>query len=211
MAITYSTLVGTNTVDESLMRWVNKSDIPSALILTLAEKYIYRRLRVKQMLEVVTGTLASGTATDSLVARHLSTRHMAFTGTAAGNISKKTMEELLSSRSFDGTGSISSGKPLLFGETDGVVHFEVRPDANYVYEALIYREPAALSTDTETNFLTDEMPRLIYLAGIGFASEFKKDKAERKYWLGQLDAEINKMNEESDEALEGADIVLEFS
>ena len=209
MAITFTTLTGTNTVDESFMKWVNKQDLPSTTILTMVEKYIYRQLRVRQMTTVVTGTMTIGTATDTFPTRHLVTRSMSITGTNVADVKKRTYEQLQGLRSFDSTGAIVSGKPQFFAEDADAIHFEVLPDVAYVYDMALYREPAPLSTDTETNFLTNDMPRLLYLGGLAFANEFMKDKTERVYWLQQLDAEIAKMNRESDENLEGLEMQLE--
>lgn len=209
MALSYTTLTGAKTVDESIANWVNNATVPAATVLTEAQAALYTSLRVRDMLARQEDTIAKDATTLALPARYLEAVAFHLTGNDAAVVKQRPKEEVEGDITWDGAARVA-GTPTKFytDATDFV--FDHRADKAYGYRVLYFQELAPLAATTnETNFLTDRYPRLLRMACLAAANEFLRDDEEKAYWLALLQAEIEKANGQFDTEQRGVEVLVE--
>ena len=194
----YTTLVAGAGTDGSIKNWVNKSTVPSTTVLTEAEAWIYRRLRVRQMLTNETGTMSTSNDYVSLPSDYIADRKLRITGTNAAEIKRKTLEYVEDLFAYDASGTRVSEKPAFYYNSDTRSQFPNLPDQAYAYRRVYYGVLDALSASNLTNFLTDRAPMLLRAACMMSANAFLKDDAEKTYWEEQALKEVAVLNIEND-------------
>lgn len=197
MAMTYSALTGTKGASGALRTWINK-EVPADEILTDAEAYIYRRLRVREMLSATTGTATTSTTAVAVPDSYLATVRLQFTTPATFTIDRVTTEEVEDLRIYDGTGALVTGQPSAFTVFGTSAEFDIACSTDYTYRWTYFAQPTALSTDNETNWLTAKAPRLMRAACLAMANEYFKDDAEKVYWLQVAETEMSQLMVEDD-------------
>ncbi len=210
----YSDLIAARTTAGSIKQWVNNGGIPSETILEEAQAWIYEDLRVRQMLGTDVGTATASAVSVALPTRYRQPLLFMFTGDGTVTKSlpaKKTIDFVVGQFTYDGTGVRSTGKPNFWAADASNVVFESMADRNYPYLFLHYATPAALSTATETNFMTQTYPKLLRSACMTIASEYLKNEKDRLYWLGIAQAEIERANKDNDLELSGLDMDIEIT
>lgn len=207
----YTTLIGAKTVSGSIKNWLNNSLVPSDVVIAEAEQWIYRRLRVRQMLASTTGTLSTGTGSLALPSDYITARQFLITGTGYAELTPKTLEELRRAYTYDGAGARVNQKPTQFSVDADNIQFDSPPDAAYPYDLLYYRGLPALSTSTgsDTNFLTNKAPYLLRSAILMMANDFLKDDQEKVYWESKAEKEIERLNVENEIGMKNADMTVQ--
>lgn len=197
----YTTLVADRDTDGSIKNWINKSTIPSTTVLEEAESWIYRRLRVRDMLSVDTSnTIASGEDTLALPTGYLGIRVFMLTSPSRRMLRSTTEAEVETLRPYSSAGVVQSSVPGAFYADGSNFHFNCKADRAYTTRLVIYKQPTALSGSNLTNFLTSRYPRLLRCACLAFASEFLKNTKTMNDWLAKAQAEIDEINIENDMA-----------
>lgn len=203
MGTSYNTLVSASTVSGSIANWLNHASLQSAAptIVAEAESYIYRRLRVWQMLISTTGTINIGDVGEALPSDYIEDKLLMITGVNQSRIVRKPMQEVITSWTYDGSGIRVKSVPNIFFNDQTNLVFDTASDQAYPYLLYYYQNPAPLST-TGTNFLTNTYPRLLRCACMVGASEFMKDAGvgnyDRTYWDAEAEKEILIAQMESD-------------
>lgn len=200
----YTTLVSSRSTDGSIKQFANKDDIPSAVILGEAEQFIYRRLRVRQMMAVATGTVTASATAVALPSRFIKPVAFWFTGTSARQLGHRPIVTV-ENWSYDGSGVVQASQPRNYGEDADNVVFDCMTDAAYPYRFRHYAGLAPLSGSNTTNFITDRAPRLVRAACLWAANDYLKNQAEREYWAKVALSEIEELNIESEMAM-GVDL-----
>jgi len=210
VALSYVTMISSKSTAGSIAAWVNDDNVvaQAADMVSDAEQAIYQRLRVREMLTSVTGTITASASTLTLPSDYRQSRFLRITGTDAALVDRKTLEEVQAAKSYDGSGSLSTGKPTIWHAAGTTLYFAVRADKAYPYELWYYRELPALSTATATNFLTNKYPRLLRCMCLAYANEFKKHESEVVRWTQLASAEIQAANVESDAELAGTQFAV---
>ena len=209
MSIDYPTLIAGKSTEGSIKNWINNSLIPSTIMLTMAEEYIYRQLRTWRMVEKTSSTVMTiGQRTVNQPAGYLWPRLFMITGVDKGQIKHKLAEDIELSTSYDSDGALVNGKPQGFYARGTVLEFDRPADKAYPYELLFYKQPDALDGSNKTNFLTDRHPRLIYNACLWAGYEWHRNHKETLYYKERTDEEIFIANQESD-AEEGRNLELD--
>lgn len=193
----YTSLTGTKGASGAIRTWINK-DVPADEILTDAQAYIFRRLRVREMVTSTTGTITASATSLPLPARYLATVRMRVTAPSTFDVDRVTIEDIDDGRVFDSTGAMVTGQPSRFGVSGTSAEFAYAADQNYTYAWRFFQQPVALSTDNETNWLTDKAPRLIRATCLAFANEYMKDDNEVTRWLQVSDVEMRQLMIEDD-------------
>jgi hypothetical protein len=205
----YTTLVGLRTVDGSIKAWLNNSTIPSTTVLEEAERYIYSRIRVREMLASTTGTLGSATETIALPDDYIRMERIAFTGEWAQELDRMDPGRLEAMYRWDENGTRLEGLPTAYASIGTILQLDSPADQAYPYRALYYARPAALGTGNTTNFLTDRYPRLLRSTCLAFANEWLKKADEKQYWLTIAENEIAQAQRESEsEQRRNADMMV---
>lgn len=207
MAMTYNTLIAASSVDGSIANWVNHGSAQAVAdtIVTEAESYIYRRLRVWQMIKTQTGVSMS--LSNQFVvfpSDYLEDRILMIVGENYKRVVRKTPEEVWANYVYDGNGNPVPCQPSFYYSDAVNLNFDTIPDQTYPYQLLYYAQPAPLST-SQTNFITATYPRLMRCAIMIGACEFMKDSGagnyDRTYWQQQADMEITVAQIESDRSV----------
>ena len=195
---TYTILTGSISTEGSIKNWLVKSDVPADTVLDDAESWIYRRLRVRDMLTTTTGTLSASVAVLALPTNYLAVRKFTLTSPGVTDLERKTPEETEDSRSYDNGGTLITGRPSVFYADGSQFVFDRTTDQAYTYRIIHYAEPTALSSSNTSNFLSTRGVRLLRCACLAFANEWYKNGAEKDYWLKQAQLEIDALQREDD-------------
>lgn len=210
----YAELISGTGSAGSIATWANHAALQTAAptIVTEAEAFIYRRLRHWQMLTSTSGTMTASGATLTLPADYLEDKAFYFTGTAFGRLKRRTMQEVLSHYSYDGSGNRVYTKPSEYFNDKSNLQFDAPTNTTYPFMLWYYQQPAALGTGTglTTNFLTGKYPRLMRAACMTQAAEFMKDAGvgsyDRTYWANMTQVELDAAQKESDLNERSADV-----
>lgn len=206
----YSTLVGDKSTSGSIRDWANNDRIPSEQVLKEAQAAIYARLRVREMRAIGIGTMGTNTEVMALAQDYRAFRggKMWITGTSKSSLTLRLEHEVEAARSYDETGALESVRPEIFAIVGTEAHFPCIPDAAYVVRYPYFRTPAALGTQTETNFLTEKYPTILRAMCLSYANEYLKNAEERDRWLKVAMALIQDANAESDLSFGGLEMEL---
>lgn len=216
--INYSTLTGPTSMDGSIAGWLNHAAIQgvSDTIVAEAESWIYRDLRHWRMLTSTTGAMTSNPGGQAIVtdyiplpADYLEDKVLYITGINYQKMIRKTMEEVIASYGYDGSGFQIVQQPMIFFSDQANLKFDSPPDQAYPYLLYYYQQPAALAF-SNTNFLTIFYPRLLRCACCLMAAEFMKDVGQgtydRTYWTQEAMLELGKAQAESDRSVRSQEI-----
>jgi len=217
--INYTTLVASKSTAGSIANWLNHADVQSAAptIIAEAEAAIYRDLRHWRMIASTAGTMTSNpggqpTVVDyvPLPADYLEDRVFYVTGVNYQKMTRKTMEEVIASYAYDGSGYRQVQQPMWYFSDATNLKFDSAPDQAYPYLLYYYCQPTALGATNLTNFITQFYPRLLRCATCAAAAEFMKDAGQgnydRTYWEQNFMAEMEKAQIESDRSVRSQDI-----
>ncbi len=180
MSINFSTLTGAKTLDGSIARWVNRSDLPTANILLEAEAWIYQSLRTNDMRKRATFTFAEGEHTADLPADLIDPIN--FTPYRWGEPLLYVHEDkLVEYRDEDDV--MVAGTPSMWCIIGDVAYTDYAAIEDLTGPLLYYARPAALSVSNETNFLTVKYPSLLRYACMAKAYEFMKEMTSAQSYL----------------------------
>jgi len=180
----YTTLVGSELVVGSIKYWINWSRIDADGILDEAEKWIYSKLRVMEMLARADVAIAANIPYVPFPAGYLDPIHLGIPGHIP-TIIYVDPSRFQAGLGWDQTAVLPVAPPTRWANMDRQINFNHRPDQAYTAKMAFYRRPDALSSDNPTNFLTDRYPTLLRRVCLMFAAEARKefdvmDRAEIK-------------------------------
>lgn len=204
MSYSYTTLVAAKSTAGSIAQWLNKDNLPVTSILEEAEQYLYRRLRLKEMLAVATGSIsasanpATGPSTLAHPTGYIASQSFRLVGTTTITLTRKSLKEIEEGYTFTSTGSYNRSTPLAYCSVAATFQFDTAADAAYSYRLAYYRQLDALSSVNTTNVLTDRGQRALRAACMAFGNEWLKDSEEKNYWLQVCDVEMARLNAEDD-------------
>ncbi|MBW3099257.1 phage adaptor protein [Pseudohoeflea coraliihabitans] len=201
----YTTLVAAETTQGSIKYWINYSRIDSAGILSEAQAWIYQRLRVRQMVEMASVSIASGASTASLPSDYLDPIHLGIPGTI-NEIRLTDPQRFRGLLGFDSDGSLPSGTPTRWADYDDTINLNSEADQAYTAKLVYYAEPTALSGANETNWLTDRYPMLLRNVCTMFAADARKDWALMERKQVQAMELISQIKAESDLGMRGMEL-----
>lgn len=210
MAYDYTTLAGERSVTGSIKNWVNNSLIPSDNILIEAQAEIYNRLRVREMLTRVEGTLQADDSSIAVPDGYRALYSFRFTGIKKAILTKKQLYELEEMITFNADSTRSTGKPQFYAAAGNEIEFETVADEAYPYLFRYYQAlPLLAEATNETNFLTDRYPYLLRYACMYRGFQFLRNPSEEGKYFKVMEDAISKANQESDYEMLGADLVMQ--
>ena|ERR1700749_222629 len=205
----YNQITGSRTTPGSLATWLNSSrivgDVPE--IVLEAESWIYRRLRHWRMLTPpVPGAMTVGQPSIPIPGDCIEPFMLVTTGNYQQTIYQKTIQEVVSNWSYDGSGNRVKQQPMMYYFDENNINFDSPPDQSYAYMLIYYQQPQPLAV-TNTNFITQYYPRLMRCALMAAGCEWEKDSGQgnfdRTYWDTLAEAEMEQAQIESDRARRG--------
>lgn len=202
MTINYTTLVADKSTDGSIKSWVNYSLVPADTVLTMAQAFIYERLRAREMRAegAVTLAAAGDSITLTTYAGFLDPIELRLDG---DGVPLEYVHENLLGRSRDDTGALFSGTVSRWTIMDEKIMFDVASEEARAGKFWYYKTPTALGSGNETNFLTVRYPVLLIDACMAFGNGFRKLYAERDKMLMIVGAEIDQANMAAEMARRG--------
>jgi hypothetical protein len=206
--MSFTILTGAKSVDGSIKNWINNSRVPAAVVLAEAEAWIYRRLRIREMLYTWIGVMVVSQEYVTLPSDYLQGRTLWITGTEKAEVRRRQLEDVEQARAYDGS-TLVTGKPRMFYADATTAQFEYAADQAYPFRARYYRQLPALSASNTTNVLTSKFPTLLRFACMASANSFMKDDEEKTYWEAKAAAEIAEIKIESDLEMQGLDARME--
>ena len=162
-------------------------------LVTLGEKRIYRKLRVRAMEEALNSTIASGVI--AVPSDYVSIKHAYVDGTPVQGLQRKSAEWIYSNyptRSAD-------GKPKFIARESTNFIFGPYPDSGYTVKGIYYKRLSALSS--ATNDIFTNHPDLYLFAALAETAIFIDDK-RTELWVARFNDIFNQVQGEEDE--EGA-------
>lgn len=204
----YTVLIGDKKTDGSVRNWLNNDLVPSLTILHQAETWLYRRLRIREMLTTTTGTLAADAETIPLPDRYVAPRSLFFTGILAGEIKHRRIEEVEAAFAYDSDGNRVTGRPVAYAADATVLQLDCPADQDYPWRLRYYQQLASLSSDNPSNVLTGRAFNAFHAAAMGFACRWdKEDGAES--WFQQAVAHVEEINVEDDQELAATEMAVQ--
>ena len=194
----YTNLIAGKGVDGSIQNWINNDRVSATTVLTEAEAWIFRRLRVRQMIATQSATMTKDVDTVALPTGFRAPIWFTITGTEHQVLDMEPEQEVEAAFEYDGDGNRLSAKPQIFYVAATTLQMNAPALLAYTYRLVFYQTLTALGPTNGTNFLTDVAPRLLRCCCLAFASEFMKNDADREYWLAQAAGEIDTLNAEDD-------------
>lgn len=215
MTTTYDVLIDSKECEGSIKNWANDSRIPSKTILEEAEQWIYKILRIRQMLRNTTGTLAKDAETVALssFAGYKSPYFFMFTPTATlvKSIPRfKPLDFVVGQWAYDGTGARIKRRPSYWSTDDVNMQFDLVADVAYPFIFYYYRSLPALSPTNKTNVLTTEYLSLLRYACLRYAFEHLRHEKFLQYYTAATLSEANSVNEDSDLQLLGMQLEVDI-
>lgn len=192
MATSFTTLTADKNTDGSIKNFVNDSTVPSATMLDMAEDWIYRRLRVREMLKTETGTMTQDSDTIAAPADYISPRLFMITGTEKVILEHRILEDVEGAFTYDSDDNRVSAKPRFYTVNATNIQLDAPALEAYPYHLTYFARLAALGAGNPTNFLTSA-PRLLNAVCIAFAYEYIKQVEDMKYWLAVATNELMEM------------------
>lgn len=212
----YTVLTGSKATAGSIQNLVNDDRVSASIMLTLAQQWIWERLRIREMLTEAPGTLVTTATTVALPTRFKAPYQFSIIGSAAnlggqGELEYKTLAKLRNMYVWDSTGARVSSKPCYYSVDASFVQFDVKPNAAYPYNFLHYAElPVLVAGTNETNVLTTKYLSLLYNACAMKAYEHLRRREERADHLQMALGEIQEANRDSDMSMETQDLRVEL-
>lgn len=105
--------------------------------------------------------------------------------------------------------NLTQGAPRSWGVWDERLQFDAAFTTQYVCSLMCYLQPALLSSTNPTNFITTRYPNLLRTACQAAAADYMKDDGEYQKSLQRLQALIDRISQQDDLMLRGADIYTE--
>lgn len=157
-----------NELKTSIKNWLERSDIDSYIpdFITLAEKRIYRDLRLVTMETQLSVTISSGKA--SVPSDFLELKHARINGNPSQPLEVRDAEWIY--RKYPTRSS--DAKPIFVGYDSSALVFGPYPDSNYTVNGTYYAEMTSLSTTVTTNWFMDNAPDLLLFASLAEAEPF---------------------------------------
>ena len=177
--LTYDSLVNL------VLQYLERSDpavvnfIPTAI--TMAEFEIAQDIKTLGQLEVVTSNMNTGNGVIAKPARWRKTVSMTL-ATASGTKQPIYLRKLEYLNNY-APSTTATGTPLYYADYD-YDHWFVAPtpDQAYAFEALCYTRLQPLSSDNQTNWLTQNAPNAMLFGTLKQTAPFLKDDARLVMW-----------------------------
>ena len=168
-----------------VLQYLERSDpavvnfIPTAI--TMAEFEIAQDIKTLGQLEVVTSNMNTGNGVIAKPARWRKTVSMTL-ATASGTKQPIYLRKLEYLNNY-APSTTATGTPLYYADYD-YDHWFVAPtpDQAYAFEALCYTRLQPLSSDNQTNWLTQNAPNAMLFGTLKQTAPFLKDDARLVMW-----------------------------
>lgn len=182
----------------SVASWLKRSDLTTIIpdLVALAEARIARDLRLRRQIVSADITLTAGTQGVDLPADWLEFENVTLAANPPRQLTYVNIEHLDSKYPSTWTGTPAvytlEGNQILFGPT---------PDAAYTANVFYYGKFAALSADSDTNWLLTNHPSVYLFACLAEAAPYLMDDERSVLWEGKYAKDMNELQTADDAAM----------
>jgi len=164
-------------LSSAVASWLHRSDLTFIIpdFITLAERRIYRRLRVREMETIATVT-STGTATVSLPSSYLEGKRLFMNGSTKTELSYIPPEDFYARY----MGSTTTSTPEAFTIEGENLVIGGTPASGLTFDFLYYKQPAALSTTNHSLFTNN--PDVFLFGSLIEAQPYLKDEKRFPLW-----------------------------
>lgn len=173
MTMTFSILTGSKTTTGSVKSWQNYGKIDSEGVLGDAEAMIYQTLRVQQMRASENLTVGAGRSSIDLPDGFLDP--LRFRNITDDCDLTLVSEDELERRRAWTSGVLDTSDPAYWGIYDEAIQFDCKATTAFTGRMLYFKQPDALSTSNEQNWVTRRYPHLLRMACLAVAARFSHD------------------------------------
>lgn len=187
------------TLKTSIDDWLARSDISdeaiSDTLIDMAEAYLNRKLRIRQMEVVYNETIANGVT--SYPSGLLEFKHLYVyqgDGATVGDLgiidpsdNSISVLEWRDMNSFSRETGNGTGEPKFAARQGDKIVYWPRPTGTRKVGGIYYGKFTALDDDNSTNWLTDNAPDLLIAATLAEASAYIQAPDKEEYWSNRRD------------------------
>jgi hypothetical protein len=190
----FSTLIAGKATDGSIANWVNRA-VPATNILTKAQAFIYRKLRVREMMVRDDLAAAIGVSQVSVPSDFLDP--VSLTPYGWGEPLDYVNESIFV-QNMDEDGVVTEGTPNSFTIIGSLIVFDSKLDETFGGKLIYFELPTALGTGNENNFLTTRYPDLLEHACLSYAYEHMKDEQRSLDYRKKAEAEAAEISRDDE-------------
>lgn len=176
---TYAILAGAQETAGSIKFWAQHSELAVDQIIEEAQRWIFARLRVREMRMVTPISIGEDEYTHALPDGFQDPIGLRLYGDSED---LDYVQENLLSRQYDDDGELQSGRPSRWAIFDELMQFDVPSDETIGGQLVFYGTPDLISSGNQENFLSTRYPTVLRRALLAFASEQRK----REDFLAEL-------------------------
>lgn len=194
MAMSYTTLTADKDTVGSIKYFVRHSLVPSSDILESAQAEIYSKLRVREMMTRLPGTIALAESTITLPTDCIHPMGLYLTGVYSGKVDLIDYDLFERTVSEDESLALYEGCPSRCTFDDTTIYLDVKADQAYTYRLWYMKTPANLSGANETNFLTLRYKNVLEMMCKAFAFEHMEKTELAARYKGEANEAIQLAN-----------------
>lgn len=176
----------------AIANWLHRADLTSIIpdFITLGEKKINRRLRVREMETESSVTLSAGTRTASLPTDYMETRRIYLDSSPIRDLEYVTPNDY-----WDRYFSTDTGKPVAYTVEGNNFLFGPIPDSGYTAKVLHYATPSALSASAHSLFTSN--PDLYLFAALCEAEPYTVNDKRLPVWKLKFEESLAEVEKQS--------------
>jgi hypothetical protein len=192
----YTELIGPKNNAKSIRGWINHAVIPSEQIVSFAEAWVYRKLRVRELRKLTTGAIQPAAIDMPLPPRYSGSLRLTLWFQHYGKCTLKFLpwHDFEDCLSFDAAGELYASAPSQYTASENTVYFDMKLPEAATYRFWHTQALPPLSSDNPENILTQRFPDLLQQACLMHAYQYWKrwDEAARAEQIAtKAIAEIN--------------------
>ena len=182
-----------STVASYLARTDLTAQIPN--FIQLAETRLRRDLRIRQMLKVVTTTMAASDSTVELPSDFLQMRDLHVATNPVQSIEYQSPSNF-----YRNTASTVTGVPMQYTILAQEFQFAPSPDSNYTLQMMYYAAPPYLTNTNASNVFLAVCPDLLLYGALGEAEPYLMNDARLDTWASMYDRGLASLTVSDDQA-----------
>lgn len=194
----YTTLIADKSTEGSIKYFVRHSEVPSTHILTMAESFIYARLRCREMVNRIYTDIASGENAITLPVRFREPISLWLTGSFKSRLILLDHDHFEQRLAEQEDATPYEGQPTEYAVDGNAIWLNTTADQDYPIRLWYYGTPLPLSATNLTNFLTDRYPDMLEAALKYYAYRHREEDALADKWMRHAIDGIQTANAEYD-------------
>jgi hypothetical protein len=192
----------------AIANWLNRSNLTTYIpdFIALAEKRIYRELRVRAMEAALNSTISSGVI--AVPTGYVELKYAYVDGTPVQFLQRKTPGWIVE---YYATRAADSQPKYIARDVDSFI-FGPYADSSYTIKGTYYKRLDALSDSNTTNWFVTNAPDLLLFGALCKAEPFIKNDPRLALWESEYQNVKNQiMREEKDEQYSGSPLSISYS